>query len=105
MQGVYLKLYVPQTVKHDGTLLYEWLLKQAHGMGIHGGSVFRAVACFGRHGRLHEEHFFELAGDLPVTVEFFATDDAILKLLTLLKNEQISLFYIKLPAEGAVTTD
>jgi len=28
--------------------------------GISGGSAFRAVAGFGRHGKLHEETFFEL---------------------------------------------
>ncbi|MHB1592333.1 MAG: DUF190 domain-containing protein [Sulfuricella sp.] len=29
-----------------------------------------AIAGYGRHGILHEYHFFELAGDLPVMVEF-----------------------------------
>ncbi len=104
MQGIFLKLYVPQTAKHGGKLLYEWLLQEAHRAGIPGGSVFRAVAGYGRHGRLHEEHFFELAGDLPVTVEFFAPEAVIDKLLALLRSEQISLFYIKLPVEGGVTT-
>ena len=104
MQGAFLKLYVPQTAKHGGKLLYEWLLQEAHRIGIPGGSVFRAIAGYGRHGRLHEEHFFELAGDLPVTVEFFADDAAIDNLLALLRSEQISLFYIKLPVEGGTTT-
>ncbi len=104
MQGIFLKLYVPQTAKHDGMLLYEWLLQEAHKIGISGGSVFRAVAGYGRHGRMHEEHFFELAGDLPVTVEFFAVESAISQLLIRLNAEQLSLFYIKLPVMGGVTT-
>jgi PII-like signaling protein len=29
-------------------------------LGIHGGSAFKAIAGFGRHGVLHEDHFFEL---------------------------------------------
>ena len=101
--GVFLKLYVPQTAKHHGKLLYEWLLEEAHRIGIHGGSVFRAIAGYGRHGRMHEEHFFEMAGDLPVTVEFFADEAAIDSLLALLQAENISLFCIKLPAEGRLT--
>jgi PII-like signaling protein len=101
--GVFLKLYVPQTAKHHGKLLYEWLLEEAHRIGIPGGSVFRAIAGYGRHGRMHEEHFFEMAGDLPVTVEFFAEAAAIDSLLALLQAENISLFCIKLPAEGRVT--
>ena len=79
--GVFFKLYVPQTAKHHGKLLYEWLLEEAHRIGIPGGSVFRTIAGYGRHGRMHEEHFFEMAGDLPVTVEFFAEGAAINSLL------------------------
>ena len=30
------------------------------------GSAFRAIAGFGRHGVLHEQHFYELAGDLAI---------------------------------------
>ena len=103
MQGVFLKLYVPQTARHDGQLVYEWLLQEAQHLHIPGGSVMRAIAGFGRHGRLHEEHFFELAGDLPVTVEFFAEASALDLLLEQLSAQKISLFYIRLPAEGGVT--
>ncbi len=45
---------------YKGILLYEWLIEKAKEMGIHGGSAFRAIAGFGRHGIIHEEHFFEL---------------------------------------------
>ena len=104
MQGTFLKLYVPQTAKHGGKLLYEWLLEEAHKFGIPGGSAFRAVAGYGRHGRMHEEHFFELAGDLPVAVEFVADDAAIEHLLAHLRDAQVSLFYIKQPVVGGSTT-
>jgi PII-like signaling protein len=75
MKGCYLKFYVHEFRKHQGVPLYEWLLEQAKEMGIHGGSAFRAVAGFGRHGLLQEERFFELAGDLTVEV-VFALDEA-----------------------------
>ena len=42
--------------------------------GIHGGSAFRASAGFGRHGVLHEEHFFELSADLNVVVGFVVSE-------------------------------
>ena len=66
MQGVYLKFYMQESARHHGKLTYEWLLEQARALGIQGGSAFRAIAGFGRHGHLHEEHFFELAGEVPV---------------------------------------
>lgn len=103
MNGIFLKLYVPQTAKHDGKLMYEWLLQEAHDAGIPGGSVFRAMAGYGRHGRMHEETFFELAGNLPLMVEFFAEEQSIDRLLKRLADENISLFYIRLPAAGGAT--
>jgi PII-like signaling protein len=96
MQGVYLKFFVPQTAKHHGKLLYEWILEEAHRLGIGGGSAFRAIAGYGRHGRLHEEHFFELADDLPVSVETQ-------QFLDRLAEEKVSVFYLRSPVESATT--
>ncbi len=66
MNGTLLRFYVHENRKHGHIALFEWLLEQAKAMGIHGGSAFRAIAGFGRHGILHEEHFFELAADMTV---------------------------------------
>ena len=103
MTGDLIKLYLAQTAKHDGKLLYEWLLEEAKKLGIPGGSAFRAVAGYGRHGRIHEEHFFELAGDQPVMLEFFAEAAAIDRLLAKLGEEGISLFYVRLPGAAGIT--
>jgi uncharacterized protein len=103
MQGVHLKLFVPQTAKHQGKLLYEWILEEAHRLGIGGGSAFRAIAGYGRHGRLHEEHFFELADDLPVSVEFVTGEAEAQKLLDLLTAEKLSVFHLRHPVEFSTT--
>ena len=103
MEGHVLKLYAAQNAKHGGKLLYEWLLEEARELGLAGGSVFRAIAGYGRHGKLHEEHFFELAGDQPVMVEFFAEEAAIMRLLGRLQAEKVSLFYVRLPAVSGLT--
>jgi PII-like signaling protein len=99
MQGIYLRFYVHENRKHHGILLYEWLLERAKKSGIHGGSAFRAIAGFGRHGVLHEQHFFELAGDLTVEVEFLLSEAEAANLLELLRREQVRVFYAKVPAE------
>lgn len=99
MNGVYLRFYVHENRKHRGVLLYEWLLETAKKAGIHGGSAFRAIAGYGRHGVLHEQHFFELAGDLTVEVEFLLSEEQSKMLLELLQHEKVSLFYAKAPAE------
>jgi len=102
VQGSYLRFYVHENRKHHGILLYEWLLEQAKKMGIHGGSAFRAIAGFGRHGVLHEQHFFELAGDLTVEVEFIVNDEEAERLFALVRDEKIHLFYARAPAEFGV---
>src|SRR5437762_13202484 len=88
--------------KHHGILLYEWLLETARKAGIHGGSAFRAIAGFGRHGVLHEQHFFELAGDLTVEVEFLLGVEQAESFLALLRAEKVGVFYAKAPAEFGV---
>ena len=103
MQNVYLKFYVTEKQRHNGSLLHEWLLEEAKKLGVPGGSAFRAIAGFGRHGRLHEESFFELAGELPVQVEFVL--DAILadKLLEALHAQKLNLFYVRYAVESGVS--
>jgi PII-like signaling protein len=102
MQGIYLKFYVQESRRHHGILVYEWLLEQARQLGIPGGSAFRAIAGYGRHGRLHEEHFYELAGDMAVEVGFALTQEEGQRLLEHLAGEQLKLFYIRLPLEMGV---
>ena len=99
MKGIHLRFYTYENRKHGATLMYEWLLERAKALGIHGGSAFRAIAGFGRHGKLHEQHFFELAGDVPVLVEFILGDAEADALIAALRAEKVQLFYARLPAE------
>ncbi len=102
MKGTYLKFYVQEKRRLHGILAYEWLLEKAKSLGIHGGSAFRAIAGYGRHGVMHEDHFFELAGDVPVEVGFAISDDEAERLLALVRSEAVSLFYVKMPIEYGV---
>ena len=104
--GVYLHFYVHENRKHHHVLLYEWLLEQAKKAGIHGGSAFRAIAGYGRNGILHEQHFFELAGDLTIKVEFIVTLEEAKYLLDLVKREKVHIFYSMARGEfGALNGD
>jgi PII-like signaling protein len=106
MNGTLLRFYVHENRKHRHIALYEWLLEQAKAQGIHGGSAFRAIAGFGRHGMLHEEHFFELAADMTVEVEFVVDDAEAERLLDLIRRERVSIFYARVPAIfGAIEGD
>ena len=99
MQGCSLRFYLHENQKHRGMLLYEWLLEQARQRGIHGGTAFRAIAGFGRHGVLTEQHFFELAGQLTVLVEFIVSDAEADSLLALTREGGAALFYTRAAVE------
>lgn len=105
MNGCYLKFYVQEKRRLHGVLAYEWLLEKAKKAGIHGGSAFRAIAGYGRHGVLHEDHFYELAGDLPVEVGFAVSEEEAQRLLDLIAAEQVSVFYVRMPIEYGVIND
>ena len=102
MEGSFLRFYVHEKQRHQRLLVWEWLLEQANKMGLRGGSAFRAMAGFGRHHVMHEEHFFELAGSLTVEVEFIVNDDEAQRLLALIDKENIRVFYARIPAQMGV---
>ncbi len=102
MQNVTLKFYLSEKQRHNGTLVYEWLLEQGRKLGAPGGSAYRAVAGFGRHGHMHEETFFELAGELPLQVEFVLDAALADKLLESLRPHKLNLFYLRHAVEAGV---
>ena len=99
MKGQFLRFYTHENRKVGGVLLYEWLLGEAKKLGIHGGTAFKAMAGYGRHGVLHESKFFELAGELTVEVEFIVTEEESARLLEAAKAAKVRLFYARVPAE------
>ena len=94
-----LSFYVSEKQHHAGKPLHEWLLEEAKAMGVHGGSAFRAIAGFGRHGRMHEETFFELAGELAVKVEFILDEQLAEQLLDKLRAQGLQVFYTRFPVQ------
>jgi PII-like signaling protein len=102
MNGTYLRFYMHENVRHRHQLLYEWLLQYARTIGVHGGSAFRAIEGFGRHGVLHSAHFFELAGEMTIEVEFILTDEMADRLLESLRRENVSLVYARTQAEFGI---
>ncbi|MEO8332572.1 MAG: DUF190 domain-containing protein [Gallionella sp.] len=97
-----LSFYISEKQHHAGKPLYEWLLEEAQGMGVHGGSAFRAIAGFGRHGKMHEETFFELAGELAMKVEFILDDALAEQLLGRVRAQNMKVFYVQQQVQSGV---
>ncbi len=103
MQNVVIRFYVTEKQHHQGELLYEWLLRLAQRLELPGGSAFRAIAGFGKHGKMHEETFFELAGELSVAVEFVLSVADADKLIAAIRDERLNLHYVRFAAESGAT--
>ncbi len=101
MKGTRLCFYMREHEKHDHKLKYEWILEFAKRVGIRGGTVFRAIAGYGRHGHgaIQEEHFFETASNVPVEVSFFLPKEEAMRFLRQLEQEALNVFYALSEAE------
>ena len=94
--------YVTEKQRHAGKPLYEWLLDEARELGILGGSAFRAIAGFGRHGRLREDTFFELAGELAIKVEFVLEDNLAEQILQQVRAQNLNVFYVRYKVQSGI---
>jgi PII-like signaling protein len=103
MGTVVLKFYVSEKQHHNNELIHEWLLRLAQRLEIPGGSAFRAIAGYGKHGRMHEETFFELAGNLAVTVEFILDAKDADRLFAAVVAEKLQLHYVRYAVESGTT--
>lgn len=103
MNTLCLQCFVSESHRHQGKLVYEWLLDLARAQGLPGGTAFRAAAGYGRHGQHHDAGFFELAGDLPMVVEFYLDEAAAERLLALIGEAGLKLIYATFPARIGVT--
>lgn len=99
MNGTCIRFYAHENRKVHGVLFHDWLLGEAKKMGIHGGSAYKAIAGFGRHGVLHEAKFFELAGDLTVVTEFIVSDGEADKLIETVRGAKLHAFYARVAVE------
>jgi PII-like signaling protein len=102
LDGVFLRFIVQENRKVHGLIMHDWLLKKAQALGIHGGCAFRGIAGFGRHGILHEQMFWELAGDMPVEIRFVCSEEQAYRLLDVVEEAQQSVFYVISPTRYGI---
>jgi len=75
------RLYLKESDRGRSKRLLDELLDLLRGQGLPGVTVFRGVAGFGERGAA-EADLLHLAGDLPLTVEFFDAPDKTEALMT-----------------------
>jgi PII-like signaling protein len=83
-EGTLLRLYFGENDKHQGTPLYEWIVRRAREQGLAGATVLRGLEGFGAHSRLHTAKILRLSTDLPILVEIVDTREKIESFLPLI---------------------
>lgn len=101
MNGYQITFFTQQDRRHHGKPLAEWLLQLARDLHLQGATLMPAAEGFGKTGRLHSAHFFELT-DQPLEVVMVVTGDQAERLFARLHQEQVRLFYVKTPVEFGV---
>jgi uncharacterized protein len=85
--GCLLRIFVGESDKCDGKLLYEWLVLRAREEGLAGATVLRGMMGFGAHSRLHTFKIERLSEDLPVIIEIVDTREKLEAFLRLVDGE------------------
>jgi PII-like signaling protein len=102
MQGFQLSLFTVRNRKHGATPLGQWLLEEAHRLGVRGASLISASEGYGQNGQVHSARFFEL-GDQPVEITMALSTAELERFMARLAEEQIKVFYTKVPIEFGTT--
>jgi PII-like signaling protein len=98
MKGYQITFFTQQDRRHHGKPLADWLLQLARDMGLHGATVIPGAEGFGRDGRVHSTHFFELA-EQPLEVLLVVAEAEAEALFARLRAEDLRVFYVKTPVE------
>jgi uncharacterized protein len=83
-EGHLLRIFIGESDKHNGTPLFEWIVRQARQHGLAGATVLRGLEGFGAHSRIHTAKILQLSEDLPIVIEIVDTKEKIEAFLPLI---------------------
>jgi uncharacterized protein len=75
--GSLLRIFIGESDRHAGMLLYEWIVRTAREYGLAGATVLRGVEGFGARSRVRTAKILDLSTDLPIVVEIVDTAEKI----------------------------
>ncbi|MBU1274725.1 MAG: DUF190 domain-containing protein [Proteobacteria bacterium] len=64
-----LRVFIGESDKYEGRLLYELIVEKAREDGLAGATVYRGILGFGANSRVHTAKVLRLSEGLPVVVE------------------------------------
>ncbi|MBV8045861.1 MAG: DUF190 domain-containing protein [Paludibacterium sp.] len=103
MQGYQLTFFSPDDRLVHGRPLAQWLLEQVRDVGVRGATLIGADEGFGRDGRIHASHFFELSGR-PQEITMALSQEEVDAVFALLADHGVDVFYALTPIEYGMSS-
>lgn len=72
-----LRIFIGESDKIEGRLLYEVIVGEARRRGLTGASVLRGILGFGANSRIHTSKILRLSEDLPIVIEIVDACDKV----------------------------
>lgn len=93
----FVRIYLSESDTRNSHNLMQEIFRRLHDEDkIHGVTVFRGIAGFGRHGQVHSADLLRLNANLPLVIEFFddaqAVDEAMVWLTDLVPLGHIAIW-------------
>ncbi len=85
-KGNILRIFIGESDRHQGKLLYEWIVLKAREQGLAGATVLRGLMGYGAHSRLHTFKIERLSEDLPVVIEIVDAREELERFLSFLDD-------------------
>ena len=80
-ERILMRIHIGERDKHEGTPLYEAIVRLLRERGFAGATVLRGIMGFGASARVHTEKILQLSMDLPLVIECVDDEEKIRSLL------------------------
>ena len=67
--AILLRIFIGESDHFKGKPLYMHIVEMLKAEGIAGATVFRGIAGFGKHSRIHTTSILRLSTDMPILIE------------------------------------
>lgn len=84
-----LRIFIGESDKHDGKVLYEYLVEQLRKNHFAGVTVLRGIEGFGHKSLIHSANVLDLSTDLPIIVEIVDSEERIEELKKMIDEMEI----------------
>jgi PII-like signaling protein len=84
--GQLLRIFIDESEKYHGHLLYETIVYKARELNIAGATVLKGMMGYGADSKIHTSKILRLSDSMPVIVEMVDSEEKITKILPFLEE-------------------